>query len=161
MILPSHLNIFVDHCTDVDTSGHLDGKVRCPHTGHESLVQHVLHFGRHIRQVQRVRAERCHIFNNQDLWKLCMPRKKWFHTKLNALPSGCPIEGVGIDNFVINQRFDVPFRIHLRKIGEVDDQWCRIDHGAHSFPVVVVILGLLGQSEMDHDTAEPVVEPVS
>ena len=86
--------------------------------------------------------------------------RKWFHKKLNALPSGCPIEGVGIDNFIVDQRFDVPFRIHLSKIGEVDDQRCRVDQGVHSFPVVVVVLGLLGQSDMDHVTTEPVVESV-
>ena len=79
MILPSHLNNFVDHCTDVDTSGHLDGKVRCPHTGHESLVQHVLHFGRHIRQVQRVRAERCHIFQQSGFMEV-------MHAKQEMVP---------------------------------------------------------------------------
>ena len=84
--------------------------------------------------------------------------RKWFHKKLNALPSGCPIEGVGIDNFIVDQRFDVPFRIHLRKVGEVDDQRCRVDQSANSFPVIVVVFGLLDQSVMDHVTAELVIE---
>ena len=84
--------------------------------------------------------------------------RKWFHKKLNALPSGCPIEGVGIDNFIVDQRFDVLFRIHLTKIGKVDDQRCRVDQSANSFPVIVVVFGLLDQSVMDHVTAELVIE---
>ena len=76
--------------------------------------------------------------------------KVWFQKKLNASPSGYTIEGVGIDNFLVDQRLDVPFWIHLRKIGEVDDQRGRVDKSADSFPVVVVVLSLLRQSEMDH-----------
>ena len=74
--------------------------------------------------------------------------REWLQTRI---PSGRPIESVGVDNFFEDQRLDVLFRVHLRKIGEVDDQRCGVGKSAHSIPVVEVVLSLLSQSEMEKD----------